>query len=86
MAHSWWVERKQGSQKARTEGAMGRGGNDASPEVSVNIRRLRPAPNQAAAWARLWRRLLAPIETDAGKNAGGQGGGDVDAKRSGGDH
>jgi hypothetical protein len=85
MAHSWWVERKQGSHKAPAEGAMGRGGSGALPEVAVNIRRLRPAPNQAAAWARLWRRLLAPIETDAEEDSSGQGSSDGDVKRGGGD-
>ena len=64
---------------------MGRGGSDASPEVSVTIRWLRPNPNQAAAWRRLWQRLLAPIETDAEEDANGQGGGDGDAQRSGGE-
>jgi len=64
---------------------MGRGGSDASPEVSVTIRRLRPSPNQAAAWRRLWQRLLAPIETDAEEDASGQGGGDGDAQRGGGE-
>jgi hypothetical protein len=64
---------------------MGRGSNDALPEVAVNIQRLRPAPHQAAAWARLWSRLLAPIETKSEEDASGQGGSDVDAHRSSGD-
>jgi hypothetical protein len=83
MAPPWWVERKQEKQKARAEGAMGRGGSDALPELAVTIRNLRPAPGQAAAWSRLWQRLLEPLETNVGKDASGQGGGDVDSNKSG---
>jgi hypothetical protein len=62
---------------------MGRGGSDALPEVAVTIRKSLPAPGQAVAWARLWQRLLEPIETNVGKDASGQVGGDVDASKSG---
>jgi hypothetical protein len=62
---------------------MGRGGSDALPEVAVIIRKSLPAPGQAAAWSRLWQRLLEPLETNVGKDASGQGGDDVDASKSG---
>ena len=83
MAPPWWVEWKKGRQKALAEGAMGRGGSDALPEVAVTIQKLRPAPGQAAAWARLWQRLLEPIETNVRKDASSQGGSDVDSSKSG---
>jgi hypothetical protein len=65
---------------------MRRGGSDGSPEVSVTIRGLRPGLNQAAAWKKLWERLLTPIKTDAAEDAHGQGSSEVDTQRSSGDH